>query len=163
LTDEEFEEIKKHVIYGYRLVENIPEVNKAIALGILMHHEREDGTGYTLKANGDQIHEYAKIVAVADVYDAMTSNRVYRAKQCPFEVFESIQNGNFGKLDLRITTTFLNCIANYYIGDLCKLSTGEEAEITYINPINISKPLLKIDNAYLDLTKETTIKITEVL
>ena len=163
LNDEEYEEIKKHVVYGYRLIENIPDVSKNIALGVLMHHEREDGTGYMLKATGEQIHEYAKIVAVADVYDAMTSNRVYRAKQCPFDVFESIQNGTFGKLDIKICNTFLNCIANYYIGDICKLNTGEEGEITYINPINIARPLLRLDNVYIDLSKETDIKIVEVL
>lgn len=163
LTDEEYEEIKKHSVYGYRLLENIPEISKSIALGVLMHHEREDGTGYTLKASSDQIHEYGKIVAVADVYDAMTSNRVYRAKQCPFEVFESIENGTFGKLDQRITSTFLNCIANYYVGDLCKLSTGEQAEITYIHPIYIARPLIRVDNVYIDLSKETDIKIVEML
>lgn len=163
LTSEEFEEIKKHVVYGYRILETIPDINKDIALGVLMHHEREDGTGYMLGVKGDQIHLYAKIVAVADVYDAMTSNRVYRERESPFEVFEHIQNGTFGKFDPKITLTFLSNIANYYIGDKCRLNNGEIAEIIKINSSVISRPLVKVEEMYIDLSKELHLKVEELV
>lgn len=163
LTPEEFEEIKKHVLYGYRLIETIPGISKEISLGVLMHHEREDGSGYILGAKGEQISEYAKIIAVADVYDAMTSNRAYRERQCPFEVFEHIQEGTFGKFDPKITLTFLNNLAAYYVGDRCKLNNGQVAEIIRINSNFISRPLIKIEDDYIDLTKNKELKLIELV
>lgn len=163
LTPEEFEEIKKHVLFGYRILENIPNLGKNIAIAVLMHHEREDGTGYLLGVKGNQIHEYAKIVAVADVFDAMTSNRVYRAKESPFEVFEHIQRGTFGQFEPKITLTFLSHIASYYVGDRCRLNTGEEAEIIQINNNNVSRPLIKVGEEYIDLTKQPEKKIVELI
>lgn len=163
LTPEEFEEIKKHVLYGYRILQTMPDINNDIAVGVLMHHEREDGSGYLLGAKGPQIHQYAKVLAVADVFDAMTSNRVYREKQSPFEVFEHIQNGTFGKFDPKITLAFLNRIAGYYVGDRCKLSTGDIAEIIQINPNTIAKPLVKVEDNYIDLSKQSDIKMTELI
>lgn len=163
LTPEEFEEIKKHVLYGYRIIENFPEISKDVATGVLMHHEREDGSGYILGAKSSQINDYAKIIAVADVYDAMTSNRVYRERECPFEVFEHIQQGTFGKFDPAITLTFLNNIAGYYVGDRCNLNNGSVAEIIRINANDISKPLIKVEDDYIDLVRRPDLKLVELL
>lgn len=91
----------------------------------MLHHEREDGSGYPFGLKGDRIHEIAKIIAVADIYDAMTSNRYYKEKRCPFEVIEYIEKEHLGTLDHRITSTFLRNIASYYIGEHARLSSGE--------------------------------------
>ncbi|MCX8130221.1 MAG: HD-GYP domain-containing protein [Clostridia bacterium] len=162
LTTEEFAEMKKHTTLGYRLLESTNKFSKDICLGVLMHHEREDGTGYPMGVKGSQIHEFAKIIAVADIYDAMTSNRAYRGKESPFEVLELMEKNTFGILDMRVISVFLNNIAAYYIGDFVVLNTGETGEIIYINPRYISKPLVKCGSKYIDLSVDSRIKILEL-
>jgi len=163
LTKNEFELIKNHTIYGYKLAESIPDINEDILCGILMHHERIDGTGYPFGLKNNQINEYARIIAVADVYDAMTSNRVYRGKENPFEVFELMENNSFGTLDNTVVNTFLKNIASYFIGDSIKLSTGDIGEIIHINPRHLSKPIVKVDEIYVDLSVEPNIRIQELI
>jgi HD-GYP domain-containing protein (c-di-GMP phosphodiesterase class II) len=163
LDKEELEEIKKHPIYGYKLAEQLPGINDDTLKGILMHHEREDGSGYPFGLKGDKIHDFAKIVAVADIYDAMTSNRSYRNMQCPFDVLERIEKNSFGTLDHRVVSVFLKNIASYYMGDFVKLSTGDIGEIVFINPLNVSKPIIKVDNVYFDLSHDKEIKVLELI
>lgn len=163
LTNEEYAEIKKHTTYGYKLAEKIPNMNESILNGILMHHEREDGKGYPLNLKGNQINEFGKIVAVADIYDAMTSNRAYREKESPFDVFEMMENHAFGVLDQRVISAFLKNIGAYYIGDFVKINTGSIGEIIHINPMHISQPILRVDNEFIDLTVDKKIKILELI
>ncbi|HPP35718.1 MAG TPA: HD-GYP domain-containing protein [Clostridiales bacterium] len=162
LDEEEFGEVRKHCMIGYKLAESFPGMNEDILKGILLHHEREDGSGYPFGLKGDRIHEIAKIIAVADIYDAMTSNRYYKEKRCPFEVIEYIEKEHLGTLDHRITSTFLRNIASYYIGEHARLSSGETGEIVYINPYNISKPIVKCADRYIDLSTDSKIRITEM-
>jgi putative nucleotidyltransferase with HDIG domain len=163
LTHDEYEEVKKHSLLGYRILESNSDFNKEVCAGVLMHHEREDGSGYPLGIKGNQIHEFAKIIAVADIYDAMTSNRAYREKESPFEVFEMMENKTFGMLDTRVVRAFLENIAAYYIGDFVILSSGEIGEIIYINPRHISQPLVKSGDRFIDLSVETKIRIKELI
>jgi len=163
LTPEEYEIIKQHPIHGYKMIKDIPAVNKNVLMGVAMHHEREDGSGYPMAAKGHQIHTFAKIIAIADIYDAMTSERCYRSRQTPFEVLEMFENECFGILEPRYRMTFTSNIANYYIGDMVRLNTDEIAEIIHINPFHISKPLIRINNTYIDLAKEKDLKIVELI
>lgn len=80
LTEEEFEEMKSHVIKGTRILEQIAKTNPVIVYGVKFHHERYDGKGYCEGLSGDDIPLFARIIAVADTFDAMTSNRPYRKK-----------------------------------------------------------------------------------
>ena len=163
LNEEEYEEIKKHPAYGFKIAEKIPDLSDDIRKGILMHHEREDGSGYPFGLVGDKIHRYAKIIAVADVYDAMTSNRCYRDMICPFEVIGHMEVNCFKLLDQRVLNVFLKNIASYYLGDYVKLSTGDIGEIIYINPFNISKPIVRVDDIYIDLAREKQVRILELI
>lgn len=163
LSDEEYDEIKMHCQYGFKIAEGMQDMNDDILKGILMHHEREDGSGYPFGLKSNQIHENAKIIAVADVYDAMTSKRVYRSKICPFDVIECIQRDYFRKLDQRIANIFLGNIASYYIGEFVKLSSGDIGEIIYINQNNISKPIVRTNQVYIDLSKEKKISIVDLV
>jgi putative nucleotidyltransferase with HDIG domain len=163
LTAEEFEEIKKHPVYGYRIVEKVPSVSKEVLSAVLMHHEKEDGTGYPNKLSGDKIHIFAQIVSVADIYDAMTSNRVYREKDCPFDVFQLMEENSLGKLNPTVVFAFLNNMAAYYIGDKVRLSNDEIGEIIYINPRVVSKPIVKVGDKFIDFLKEKDIKIKQML
>ena len=163
LTDKEFKEIMKHPVIGYKILEKCRDISNDIALGVLMHHEREDGSGYPLNLKSNQIHFYAKVIAVADIYDAMTSDRVYKKRQTPFDVLELYECEYLTKCDADIMLTFLKRIASYYIGNKVKLNNGVSGEIVYINQNRISKPLVKADSKILDLSKDNELRIVEML
>jgi len=163
LTEDEYAEVKKHSTFGYKIVDQMPDMNDDILKGILMHHEREDGSGYPNGLKGQQIHPFAKIIAVADIYDAMTSNKAYRNMICPFDVIETIEKDYFGVLDHRVVSVFLHNIASYYIGYFVKLTNGDIGEIIYINQNNVSKPIIKANNQFIDLTVKKDIKIVELI
>lgn len=163
LTPQEFEEIKKHSVYGYRILEKVPSISKDVLAAVLMHHEKEDGTGYPTGLSGDKINSLAKIVAVADIFDAMTSNRVYKEKESPFEVFQLMEETSIGKLDTKAVNALLSNIANYYIGDKVRLVDGDIGEIVYINIRCISRPIVKVGEKYIDMLIEKDVKIKEFI
>lgn len=163
LTEEEFEKIKEHPVIGYKMLEDNKEISKDVALGVLMHHEREDGSGYPFGFKSERINYYAKILAVVDTYDAMTSNRVYKKRQTPFDVLEMYESEYLTKCDAGIMLTFLRRISSYYIGTVIKLSDGTIGEIVYINSNRVSRPLIKYNGTIIDLSMNPELKIIEML
>ncbi|HEX9059630.1 MAG TPA: HD domain-containing phosphohydrolase [Clostridia bacterium] len=162
LTEAEFNEIKMHPVIAYRELQKT-DVSKNISTGVLMHHEKEDGTGYPMNAKGSQIPEYAKIITIVDIYDAMTSDRVYQKKDSPFKVLARIQSENFGKLDVKLLNLFIYNLVNYYIGEYVELNTGETGEIVYVDPANPLYPLIRVDNVILDLSKENDVSMVRLI
>ncbi|SHJ59313.1 HD-GYP domain-containing protein [Paramaledivibacter caminithermalis] len=162
LTEAEYEIMQKHTVYGFKIVEK-QDIPYNIKMAILMHHERYDGSGYPLKAKNDEINDYAKIVAIADVYDALTSDRPYRSKFTPFHVIHRFEKEYLGKLDTKFLMIFLRNIAYCYLDSWCLLSTGEEAKIVFINKHIPSKPIVQVDNVILDLSQEPDIYIQKIL
>ena len=81
LTKNEFNMIKTHANLGYKIIKEISFLDKAVSYGVLMHHERVDGSGYPLGLKGEAIHPFAKIIAIADVFDAINSDRGYKKKK----------------------------------------------------------------------------------
>lgn len=162
LTDAEFEEIKRHPTYGYEMVveKDIPE---EVKMAVLMHHEKMDGSGYPMGIKGTKITKFAKIVAICDIYDAMTSDRVYRSKICPFEVIRNFEESSFGLLDTEYLLVFLQNIAYTYVGSWVKLSNGENAEIVFINRGQMSRPIVKSGERFLDLSKIHNIDIEYII
>lgn len=163
LTQAEFEQVKKHPLHAYSMLRGITTIHEDVLYGVLMHHEREDGTGYPTGVKSDKINIIAKILAVADIYDAMTSERIYRKRQSPFEVFRLMQNDSYGKLHPLVLDTFINHMSMYYIGMEVRLSNGAVGEVVFINPRHISQPIVKVGDEYIDLTKNTDLKIEEML
>lgn len=162
LTAAEMTEMRKHSIYSYQLLGSIPGLHADVGQGVLQHHEREDGRGYPLGLRDGQIHLFGKIIAVADIYDAMTSDRVYRRHVSPYHVAELIAEDSFGKLDTKVAQTFLANIANSFTGNVVRLSTGETGEVVYINPQHPTRPIVRIGDKCLDLTAADVV-VTEVL
>ena len=163
LTDEEFAVMKKHPVIGYRILQNqnIPE---SVKLGALMHHEKIDGSGYPMGAKGDQIGKIAKIITICDIYDAMTSNRVYRSKICPFSVIKTFETKVYGELDTQYLLIFLKNIAYTYIGSWVSLSDGVEAEVIFINSAQLSRPIVRtLDEQFIDLSKRKDITIDSLV
>lgn len=144
LTAEEFEEIKKHTVYGYELLkdnEKISIVSAYIAYG---HHERLDGSGYPLQLKSESIHQCARIVAVADVFDALTSDRVYRKRIKAHEVFEYITSIGLHHFDQMIVDRFVKNIALYPVGTGVVLSTGEKALVVRNNRNMPTRPVVRV-------------------
>ncbi len=163
LTQKEFEEIKRHPIMAYEILKTDPSISKEIALGVLMHHEREDGSGYPFGLKSDKISFFAKIVAVADIYDAMTSERTFKKRTPQLKVLEIYKSELLVKCDPGIVITFFKNIVEYYLGSIVKLSNGQSGEIVFINTNDISKPLVKLkDGNIIDLYNQSDIKILEM-
>lgn len=162
LTDKEYEEIKKHPQIGYDVLKDKP-IGNHIKNAALMHHERCDGTGYPQGLKAPQIDRYAKLVSIADVYDAMTSARYYREPLCPFTAIELFEENGFTKYDSEMIMTFLKHIVDTYISSTVKLSTGEIGEIIFVNQDSLSKPTVKIGDDYIDLSKRQGVTIEKIL
>ncbi|SES95388.1 HD-GYP domain-containing protein [Anaerobranca gottschalkii] len=163
LTEEEFKEIQKHPVFGFQMLATRPEISKDITLGVLSHHERVDGSGYPHGLKGDSIHLFGKIIAVADVFDAMSSNKTYREKHSPFIIAEEISKSSFGTLDPKVSRIFLDNITRFYVGNKVLLSDGRTGDIIYINPSDTHRPVIKInDNTFLDLRKEK-VRIVDIV
>ena len=163
LTDEEFELIKSHPKKGYDILkpQNIdPHIKKAA----LMHHERCDGSGYPSGLDEDLIDEYAMIVGIADVYDAMTAARSYRAPLCAFQVISNFEKDGYQKYHAKYITTFLKQIAATYQSNRVVLSDGRGGKIVMSNPNDLSRPVIQFDdNECLDLSTHRDLYITAVI
>lgn len=159
----EYAMVKKHVIYGYDLIKDMNNLSEGVKQGVLCHHERIDGTGYPRELSDKEIHLFGKVIAIADMYDAMISERVYKQRQTPFEVMDEMLKEGINKLDTAILLTFLKNIANYYIGVFVKLSTGDVGEVVFIHPHCVYRPIVKVGDNYIDLDTQKDIHIIDIV
>ncbi len=162
LTDQEYAIVKKHTIEGYNILKN-QKIHDHIKNTALMHHERCDGTGYPLGIGADRIDIFAKIVSIADVYDAMTAARVYRGPLCPFSVIEIFEKEGLQKYETKYILCFLENVVLTYMNNRVRLSNGLKGDIVYINRQILSKPMVKCGDQFIDLSVEKDISIVEIL
>lgn len=162
LTSEEYEIVKGHVIKGYELIKDL-HVDIRVKEACLLHHERCDGSGYPFKVKTERITPFARILAIADVYDAMTSNRSYRKGFCPFDVIQLFEAEGLYKYDPQYILTFLENIVTAYVNDKVRLSDGREGEIVLINKLSLAKPMVKVGNTFIDLSREPILRIVDLL
>ena len=168
LTNEEFNVVKMHPVYAAKHLQDRHLVNDNVYQGIVGHHEKLDGSGYPNHLKGDQIHPYARILAVADVYDALTSNRPYRIPSPPNEAIELIMGSVDTHFDERIVKAFLRKVAPFPTGAKVKLSNGASAYVMKNYPDQPLRPLVAVigaDRVY-DLSFDMSclnIVITELL
>jgi HD-GYP domain-containing protein (c-di-GMP phosphodiesterase class II) len=163
LTKKEFALMKKHTIFGYDLIKSTQGTSEIHALVALQHHEREDGTGYPFGLKASAVHHLSKIVAVADVFHAMTSDRVYR-KAVPFYmILEQMIDNTFGVLDPNIMALFIGKIINNLIGKEVCLCNGVVGKVVMVYPNNPSRPLIQTADQFIDLSKDTLINIVQIL
>lgn len=146
LTCIEYEEIKKHSSHSYLLVQPIQIITEAVKLSVLQHHERLDGSGYPLGLIGDNIHQYARIIAVCDTYHAMTSNRLYQESQSPFKVMNELKNSQYTKFDSHAVQTLIKSFMNLALGEKVQLSNTQVGKITFIDMENLMTPLIQLEN-----------------
>lgn len=165
LSSEEFDEVRKHPVNSVRMLGNSPIIKETIKFAILQHHERLDGSGYPVGKKGKKPHTFSRILAVADVFHAMTSERNYRKKQSPFKVMEQIMKDHFGKFDIQVINCLLEGLANYAVGSKVKLSNGSIAEIIFVNAGEQTRPLVKISETgeMLSLSQHMDLHIEEII
>jgi HD-GYP domain-containing protein (c-di-GMP phosphodiesterase class II) len=143
LTDEEFEIIKNHPKRGWDVLSASPGAN-AVALDVVLHHhERVDGTGYPEKISGEALSLFARMGAVCDVYDALTSNRCYKAGWEPSEALRKMAEWRNGHFDERIFHAFVKTIGIYPTGTLVKLKSGKLAVVVEQSEKGLLTPTVK--------------------
>lgn len=173
LTAAERSHMEQHPDLGFDILRRQGEIPLISSHVAYQHHEKFDGSGYTRNLGGSEIHEYARIVAIADVYDAITSDRPYKDGTLPHEAYEimmTLANTHFDPVILR---TFLNQIAVYPLDSIVRINTGEIALVTKVIPGLQTRPTLKIivdadghrlnNGPEIDLTKNLTAFIDKVL
>ncbi|EFM10960.1 metal dependent phosphohydrolase [Paenibacillus curdlanolyticus YK9] len=163
LTSEETEEVRRHTVYGYQLLKSNAALNEGAKLVSLQHHEREDGSGYPLGISSDKIHPYAKIVAIADIFQASTLNKVYRKATSPYLVLEQIQKDAFGKLEPTYVRTFIEKATQFHNGTVVRISDGRVGEIVFSDRDHPTRPWVSSEGTIINLTTERQLYIEEVL
>ena len=144
LTSEELEQAHRHSLLGYNYLcanRSIPEEARLVALA---HHEQFGGGGYPSGLSGTQIHQFSRIVCIADVYDALVSDRPYRRAMLPSDAVEYIMSGYNTMFDPDIVSAFTKRIAPYPVGTCVKLSSGEVGVVVNNFETNCLRPRVRI-------------------
>ena len=150
LSREEFAQIQLHTVYGYEILREFPECSILSAHVALQHHERMDGSGYPRGLRGVDIHKFARIAAIADVYDAMLSKRVYRDGTSEHKAMEYLLEEGKGLFDEGLVRRFAERVAIYPSGTVVRLDTGDVGVVVRQNSADPHRPVVRIvaDKAY---------------
>lgn len=143
LTEEEKEIVRRHTYLGFELLRRQRNISLFSAHCALQHHERCDGSGYPRALSGKEIHEYARIVAIADVFDALTSARYHRKQYSPHEAAEYLSAAG-DILDYELIKLFLSHIAIYPVATTVLLNTGEIAVVSEVFPGFPLRPVVRV-------------------
>ena len=144
LTEEEFGEIKKHTTNGFEILRKNNDFSLLSAHVAFQHQEKWDGTGYPRGLKGKNIHEYSRLATVADVYDALTSRRVYRKAVDPNEAYEYIVSQADSHFEPRIVEIFKKHISVYPSGSGIVLSNGQRGNIVKQNSAFPNRPYVRV-------------------
>lgn len=163
LTDGEFAIMRKHTVYGYDILKETVGITYRQALVALQHHERIDGSGYPLGIKEHEIDLFSRIVSVADVFHAMSSNRVYRDHSPFYKVLEEMEKDMYSTLDPKITLLFIEKTMNSLIGSTVRLTDGRNGTILMVPKNNPTKPLIQVEDEFIDLSKDTSLQIEQIV
>jgi putative nucleotidyltransferase with HDIG domain len=144
LTDSEFSVIKTHPVEGYRLLKAGKDVDEVVLDVCLHHHEKTDGSGYPKGLKADEISLFAKMGAVCDVYDAITSNRPYKLGWDPAESLRKMAEWANGHFDGKVFQAFVKSLGIYPIGSLVKLSSGRLGVVVDQTSKSLTTPCVKV-------------------
>ncbi|GAA3401949.1 HD-GYP domain-containing protein [Paenibacillus hodogayensis] len=144
LLEEEFEEMKKHAEFGFKLLKDEPNIPLLSAHCALQHHERMDGSGYPRGIVGADIHDFSKWIGLVDSYDAMTSTRVYRKAMLPHQAMEQLYAGADTLYEKSKVEHFRDKVAIYPLGVTVTLNTGETGVVVDVNGQFPQRPVVRI-------------------
>ncbi|MCG7991045.1 MAG: HD-GYP domain-containing protein [Candidatus Thiodiazotropha lotti] len=155
LTDQEFDVMRGHVGFGYKLIDEAESIPKRAQQVILQHHERLNGTGYPGRLSGEEISLYGKMAAIVDVYDAITSDRVYHKGKLPSLVLRQlVEWSDEGDFDAELVQRFIQCVGIYPVGSLVVLESQRLAVVVASPQKALLNPVLKV---IYDLRKQRLI------
>lgn len=143
LTNDEFKTIQQHPVYGYDIIRNNKDLSEFAKTGILLHHEKVDGTGYPLKLTSEKISLSGKLLTVVDVYDALVTKRPYRDGIIEPATAIEMMLGMSNQFDIEILRTFLNCVVLYPIGTNLLLSDNNVYTVVAQNTGYPLRPVVK--------------------
>ncbi|MCE3200436.1 HD-GYP domain-containing protein [Paenibacillus sonchi] len=162
LTPAEEEELKRHTTFGYEIIRG-SKMDEKTALVALQHHEYEDGTGYPNQILKSEIHPYTEIVTVANIYMGLTTSRPNQPKQGLVAVLRKVHEMGFGKLNGTVVQALTGHLLPGFVGKNVQLSNGEIGTIVMNNPLDMFRPLVKVDNVFKDLSRERSLSVEEII
>lgn len=165
LTEEELVIVRQHPAIAFKFFSQYKEIPESVRLGVLQHHERDDGSGYPLHTNAAKNHPIAKVLGIADVYDAMTSKKVYGQEVSPFAAIDTIQADTFaGKFSPNYSTPFLHELCQTLIGRYVTLNDGRTGQLVFWNRIGKENCLVRFsDGQIVDIGQRDDLKITKLV
>ncbi|MCS7464637.1 HD-GYP domain-containing protein [Paenibacillus doosanensis] len=172
LSAEEKAEVQKHAEFGFKLLKDEPNIPLLAAHCAFQHHERLDGSGYPRGIKDNEIHEYAKWIAIVDSYDSMTTHRPHRLAMLPHQAMEVLFAGVGTLYEHKKVALFRDNVAIYPLGLTVTLSTGEKGVVVRINPAVPQRPTVrvleeadgrKLTQLYeIDLSEKLTVFVSKV-
>ncbi len=159
LSDDEKFLMRQHTTYGYRLLQdqNLPESIKLVAL---MHHEKNNGTGYPNGLRSEKITHFSKIVTICDIYENLTSGRKGNRKTSPFEAIKEFETNGLEIMDPGYLMEFLRHVAYTYIGSEVVLSNNSAGEVVFINQSKLSAPIVRLqDGTFINLYNHSDLSV----
>ncbi|MGD8558468.1 MAG: HD-GYP domain-containing protein [Gammaproteobacteria bacterium] len=142
LSADEFEEIKRHPRYGHDLLESDQDFPRQALDIVLSHHERNDGTGYPRGIKSDKMEFLAKLVSIVDMYDAITTSRVYHEPITPHEALSRMFHFVPDRFDQKLVEQFIKCLGIYPVGSVVELNSGDIGVVVSINDHHHLKPVI---------------------
>ena len=136
-------QISKHTVLGYTIIKDL-DFPLAVQLGVLEHHEKENGTGYPRRLTGDAISSNAKIIAVACTYEAISSPRSYKDEKSTFAALVEMLQNKEHEFDSSVIKALLYTVSLYPIGSYVYLTNRKVAEVVDTNPDNPKTPLVQL-------------------
>ncbi|MDI6870403.1 MAG: HD-GYP domain-containing protein [Bacillota bacterium] len=161
LTPEEFDVVKTHPLLGHELLTAEFGPGSVVARVALEHHERTDGSGYPQGLRPADTLLASRIVAMADVYDAMTSRRIYRDRSPEFAVLAQLQEDSFGLLDPRVVGAFLEHVIHYAHGRRVRLSNGQIGRVVFIHEMAPTRPIVEVGVDLVDLMVRKDLSVVD--
>ncbi len=144
LSEAEFQIMKTHPLEGYKIMASQQELDPEILRAVVEHHERHDGSGYPRGLTGDAIGLFSRIIAVVDVYDALTSRRVYKDAMAPAKALGMMYQWRDKDFPHHAIESFIRCVGVYPVGSFVRLSGGEYGIVASVNPLRPTKPEVKV-------------------
>ena len=162
LSEEEKEIYMQHTVEGYKILAEKPDLVDGVKRAVLQHHERMDGSGFPFNLEGDDIHEYAKIVAIADIYDSITTEREGFLKQTPFSALSFIRKEMFHVLDPKVCMPFIINVQEAFIGSKVLLSDKTRGSIIQYAKDYAALPVIRLTTGEIvDLNKQAELSVIE--
>lgn len=163
LTIEEYEVMKQHSLLGYSILKQEPKLDHRVGLMVLQHHERCNGKGYPWGRVEEQIHPLSRIIAVADVYEALTANRSYRAKFSADKAIYMVNDSGVDNFSTDVLRAFNSVAVPYNIGEVVTLNNGLTGRVTALNSQQLARPCVFTPKGKINLLEYPDLYIASIV